>query len=221
MLNLADRAEYPIFRGLGVRVSHLFFFSKGVLETWYYEAPSGAFMTRTAAKTSIAALRAAADEHLRLWPEGVRPARFALLRTWAGGGVAVQAVTHRWLMEAVGKEGDADRRSDWHSIQLLLPPASPSAAADGGGDTVYRVRMRRQGARKTNWEVLPLNTPRSRPHSALEAARAPARTRKSRKCAGAPGPPPLQPLHAWIHPQAHTCTCRRLSGGSALAAPEP
>ncbi len=155
MLNPADRADYPVFRGLGVRVAHVFFFSKGVLEAAYYEAPSGALMARSAAKVSIAALRAAADDHLRLWPVGVRPGRFALLRRWVGTDVAAAGVTHARLLEAVGKEGDADRRSDWHSVQLLHPPDSPGGAADGGGDAVFKVRMRRLGPCKTRWEVRP------------------------------------------------------------------
>ena len=153
MLNPADRADFPIYRGLGVRLAQLFLFSKGVPEAWYYQAPSGALMARSPAKVSVAALRAAADEHLRLWPPGARPGRFALLRRWAGAEVAAHAVTHARLLEATGREGDADRRGDWHSVQLLPPPDSPAAAADGGADTVYTVRMRRLGPRKTRWEV--------------------------------------------------------------------
>jgi hypothetical protein len=152
VLNPADRADFPIFRGLGVRVAHLFFFSKGVLESWYYEAPSGALMLRSPAKTSLAALRDAADDHLRAWPASGRARPFALLRVWEGTGVEAQAVTHARLVAALGREGDAERRRDWHSVQLLIPPESPAAAADGAG-TVYRVRMQRHAPPAARWEV--------------------------------------------------------------------
>ena len=154
MLNPADRADFPIFRGLGVRVAHLFLFSKGVLEAWYYEAPSGALMLRSPARTSLAALRDAADDRLRAWPAPGRARPFALLRVWEGTSVAAQTVTHARLLAAMGGEGDAERRQDWHSVQFLVPPESPAAAADGAG-SVYRVRMQRHGPPAARWEVRP------------------------------------------------------------------